>query len=584
MTRRSIDADRPLSSLLHELRPFRTRLVIAIAVFIVKDSPLWLLPVITAAMIDVVVDGRSATEIGWLALAGAALVLQNYPTHLAFTRLYMSSVRGMAANLRNALADRLQTLSIGFHARSSASVIQSKVVRDVENLELMFLQAGNPGLSAVFVFIGAVTMTAVTVPQFLPVFALSVPAGVGVWWAMRRRSSLRNQEFRVEMERFSSRIGEMATLLPITRAHGLEHIARDRVSEVAEGVRVQGLRLDMLNGGFGAISWVALQLLSLGCLCLAGLVAVMGWATITPGQVVLLSTYFAMLTGTVTSVLNLYPLLARGTESVKSLAEIMQEPDLEFNEGKHVVASVTGRIELRNVSVRYGDEPPAVKAIDLVISPGETVALVGRSGSGKSTLMNTVLGFVRPSSGQVLLDGRDMQELDLRTVRRDVSVVPQESVMFEGSIRDNVTYGLDSVDDSAVIQALRDANALEIVDQLPRGLDTMVGERGARLSGGQRQRLSIARALIRNPLILLLDEATSALDSESEAKVQTALDTLMQNRTTLVVAHRLSTVRRADTIVVLDRGTIVERGTHDQLVSAGCQYARLWALQTGTSP
>jgi ATP-binding cassette, subfamily B, bacterial len=571
----------PLASLLRALAPFRGRLVLAAAIFFVKDSPIWLLPTITAAVVDIVVKGGPLASLGWLAAAACALLLQNYPTHVAFTRLYMGSVRALGAGLRNEMTARLQTLSIGFHSRASAAVMQNKVVRDVENVELMFSQTGNPAASAVFVFCGAIVMTAVNVPQFLPVYALCVPCGVGVWWAMRRRALQRNEEFRLEMERLSSQVGEMTTLMPITRAHGLEEVATARVAQAAENVRSRGLNLDLLNGRFNAASWIVFQLLSVGCLLLAAALAVAHVITISPGQVVLLATYFSSLTGTVTTVLNLAPLVSKGSESVRSLAELVEEPDLELNEGKAKVARVTGQIELVGVTVVYPESSaPALDRVSLRIEAGTTVAFVGHSGSGKSTLMNTVLGFVRPSVGAVRLDGVDMATLDLREVRRHISVVPQESVLFEGTIRDNVSYGLDRVDESRLVAALRDANALDIVEGLPRGWDTVVGERGARLSGGQRQRLSIARALIRNPQILLLDEATSALDSESELKIQSALEKLTAGRTTLVVAHRLSTVKRADVIVVLEGGRIAQTGSHAELLAAGGRYAELWGMQT----
>ncbi|MEY4347676.1 MAG: hypothetical protein RIS43_95, partial [Actinomycetota bacterium] len=202
----------------------------------------------------------------------------------------------------------------------------------------------------------------------------------------------------------------------------------------------------------------------------------------------------------------------------------------------------------------------------------------GPSGCGKSTLANLLIGFLRPSSGQVLVDGRDTSNLDYRSIRKYISVVPQESIMFEGSVRQNVAYGIeDDVDDEQVIAALRDANAWEFVETLPEGLATDIGPRGFTLSGGQKQRLAIARAILRNPRILVLDEATSSLDSESEYLVQQALNRLMQGRTTFVIAHRLSTIKDADCIYVMDAGVVVESGTHDALLQQNGLYARLHA-------
>jgi len=208
------------------------------------------------------------------------------------------------------------------------------------------------------------------------------------------------------------------------------------------------------------------------------------------------------------------------------------------------------------------------------------IALVGPSGSGKSTLINLVIGFLRPSQGAIYIDGADNKDLDLRTVRKFLSVVPQESVLFDGTISENISYGLSGVSSQEIEKALRDANAWDFVQAFDQGVETIVGERGARLSGGQRQRLAIARALIRNPRILILDEATSALDSESEKLIQIALTPLMKDRTTFVVAHRLSTVQEADQILVLDEGKIVESGTHNELVSKQGLYRHLYDAQS----
>ncbi|HWS37603.1 MAG TPA: ABC transporter ATP-binding protein [Actinoplanes sp.] len=577
-----IDGDHPVRSILRLLRRRPWRITIAIGSFVLKEVPLWMLPVITAAIIDTVAEhGDVRTVLLWLALA-AVLLAQNYPNHLVYTRNFMLVVRDTGADLRNALTARLQSLSIGFHTRASSSVVQNKVIRDVENIELMLQQVTHPLLSAIMVMGGAVTMTAILVPQFLPVYLFTVPLALAVRHAVARRSRTRNEKFRRETENLAAKVGEMASLIPVTRAHGLEQTAVNRVASGVEGVRQAALRLDMLNGQAASMSWVSMQFLGVTCLGLAAVFSLTGALPIGPGEVVLLSTYFALLTQGLIQLLGLIPITARGVESVRSIAEVLEEPDLEHNEGKQTVTEVTGRITLRAVTHRHaGADRASLQDIELDISPGETVAFVGTSGAGKSTLLNLVLGFIRPTGGRILLDGVDMEDLDLRTARGFVSVVPQESVLFEGTIRDNVTYGMDDVSDARLRQALQDAYALDIVEDRPDGWDTVVGERGARLSGGQRQRIAIARALIRDPRILLLDEATSALDPESEIQVKQALTRLMQGRTTLVVAHRLSTIRQADRIVVLDAGRIVEVGRHDELVAHNGRYSALHAAQAG---
>ncbi len=410
-------------------------------------------------------------------------------------------------------------------------------------------------------------------------FALAVPASAALIAVMRRRISAHNADFRAQIERMSARVSEMTHLIPITRAHALERRELDRMDVTLLGVREAGIRLDVVNGRFGALAWITFQMLSIACLVGAAWAAWTQTFALTAGDVVMLSSYFITLTGSATALMSLAPIVSKGLESVRSMGEVLTEPDIEANAGKRGLADVRGTVEFDHVQFAYDDAPdiPVVQDVTFRVDPGETVALVGPSGSGKSTMLNMVIGFLHPQQGAIRIDGQDLVDLDLRTYRRFLAVVPQESILFEGSVRDNVTYGNPGLDDDAVLAALRDANALEFVAEMG-GLDAVIGERGARLSGGQRQRLAIARALIRDPRVLVLDEATSALDAESERLVQEALARLMHARTTFVVAHRLSTIRGADRIVVMRAGRLVETGSHEELMAAGGEYAQMQAL------
>ncbi|GLW12875.1 ABC transporter ATP-binding protein [Microtetraspora sp. NBRC 13810] len=573
--------EHPVRTLAYLFREDRGRLGLAVLAFVVKHSPVWLLPLITAKVIDVLVERQPIVNL-WLSTGLLfALLLTNYPMHLLYVRFMYGAIRRVGTQLRSALCARMQQLSIGYHSRVSAGVLQTKVIRDVEGVENMSQQAGDMGLSAIVTLAGGIAVIAVDVPQALPVFFLVVPAAAVLVMRMRGRLRSNNESFRVEVERLSSRVAEMTSLIPITRAHGLERDALHRVDGTLTKVLRTGLRLDLANGRFGALAWITLN--ALGVAVLAGAAAVSYYRVlpITPGDVVMLSTYFTTMTTAVTTLLSLTPVISKGLESVRSIGEVLQEPDLENNAGKEEVEEVRGEVAFEGVGYAYEPGRSAVDDFTLTVAPGETVALVGASGAGKSTILNLVIGFLRPDSGRILLDGRDMEALDLRTYRRFVSVVPQESILFEGSIRDNVAYGLPDASDEAVCAALRDANAMEFVERLPEGLETVVGERGARLSGGQKQRLAIARALIRDPRVLILDEATSALDTRSEALIQQALTRLVAGRTVFVVAHRLSTIRTADRIVVMEDGRIAEIGTHEELVRGRGLYSGLQAAQLG---
>jgi ATP-binding cassette subfamily B protein len=248
------------------------------------------------------------------------------------------------------------------------------------------------------------------------------------------------------------------------------------------------------------------------------------------------------------------------------------------------VDKVQGGISFRHVDFAYADGEPVLHDINFSIAPTETVAFVGHTGAGKSSLIKLLLRFYEPQHGHVLLDGRPLTTISLASLRRQIGLVSQDVFLFPGTVRENVAYGFPDAAEESILAAARAAEAMEFIEHLPRGLDTLVGERGQKLSGGQRQRLSLARALLKDPAILILDEATSAVDNETEAAIQRSLSRISHSRTTLVIAHRLSTIVHADRIFVLDHGRLAESGSHAELLRAQGIYAGLWAVQTGQEP
>jgi ATP-binding cassette subfamily B protein len=575
------DSKRPGRTLWNLFADQRRRVWGAVALYVVKQSPASLLPLAVGLIVDALtpVKPGSFHKILLIAAGYFVLLLQNPLVHTSFVRLMSGALRHMQFNLRSALVERLQQLSITFFEEKQSSALQTKILRDVDAIDGLCRHLMHTGLNGLLVIVYVAVIALIKQPLLAVYFLVTVPAGVALLKLFDRRFKEQYLALRVETEQMNARVGEMLQMLPVTRAHGLESIETRSVRSVFERIRERGMQVDTLTEFFASSSWFTFMCFQLACLVFSAWLVV--HHRISVGDAVMYHTYFGMLIGAVQQFLSVFPALAQGADAVRSLGEVLEAGQLERNAGKPAAPNpLRGELVFENVCFSYprGREV-ALSGINLRIAPGQTVAFVGESGAGKSTLVNLAIGFRQPDSGCVRLDGHDLTQLDLRTYRRQIGVVPQTTLLFNGTLRENVTYGLEKVSDEALWRILADANLTEFVKSLPQGLDTPLGESGARLSGGQRQRLAIARALVRDPRLVILDEATSALDTESERLVQEALTRLTRGRTTLIVAHRFSTIRHAQLIVVLHAGRIAETGTQAELMAKRGQFFRLASLQ-----
>ena len=393
-----------------------------------------------------------------------------------------------------------------------------------------------------------------------------------------------SRKFRKHSNRIQISMGDVTHVLSetlkgmkVVKTFGAEKQVQDRFEESSARNLKQNLKLAMVD----AISTPVVQVVVASALSLLLWLAMSPeiLTQMSPGDFVAYVTAAGSMLKPIRQLTKINAVVQKGLAAAQSIFVLLDE-EQEADTGKRSVDKVTGRVEFRDVSFAYANEKPVLTGINFTCEPGEAIAIVGKSGAGKSTLVNLIPRFYQYNQGEILVDGIPVKELTLQSLRRQIALVSQQVVLFNGSVRENIAYGdMQGASDDAIRQALASANALEFVDNLDNGLDTLIGDDGFLLSGGQRQRLAIARALLKDAPILILDEATSALDSESEKAIQSALEHLMAGRTTFVIAHRLSTIESASRILVLDQGRIVESGTHAELMAAGGQYRQLHALQ-----
>lgn len=570
-----------LSTLFRFYKGQYKNLLISAVFFFIKSIPVWIIPIITANVIDIATE-KPANAVSQLIINGVFILvclIQNPITHTIHVTHLSRAQRSVEAGLRGAMIRKLQQLSVSFHKDLQSGRIQSKVMRDVEAIENFTSQIFGTFLTVIAnMTISLVIVITKNLIVFF-MFLVCVPAAVLLTRAFHSKMNNCAHEFRVAMENTSSTVLDMEELIPVTRAHALEKCEVKKMTASVTKVAQKGYNMDKTYAIFGSINWVLFSFFQLVCLFFTGFLAYKG--EITVGDITLYQSYFATLIGHVSSIISLMPIIAKGAESLNSIGEILSSHDIEDNQNKKKLQKLDGKYEFEDVCFNYPDDnTPVLRGLNLTVNAGETVALVGESGSGKSTILNLVIGFNRPNSGTVKIDGMDMRDIDMRSCRKFISVVPQNSILFSGTIKENITYGCPHITEEHLSYVIKAARLDSVIASMPKGLNTIVGEHGAKLSGGQRQRISIARAIIRNPKVIIFDEATSALDSITEREIQEAIDNLTADRTTFIVAHRLSTIKNADKIAVIEQGRCVEFGTYEELMAKKGKFYELKQLQS----
>ena len=521
-------------------------------------------PVITQRIVDRSIPNKDYSGMYLYTCYGMILLLIHFGSMRFALKKLSSNLQVMMRAMRARVFQKLQFMHFGFLDKTQTGRLLSKYAFDTQHIE----GAMTPILFNVIpetVRAIALTLVLTWVDPWLTAFVLlTVPIFAIVRVSYFKRIRRSNREVRLARERLTGQASEFISAIKLVRGFGQEPEVRGDMDSVSDDYSATRQHQMMVNQSMHVMVFMMFTGLNLLAVAFGGFLAIQGVLTI--GSIIALVSALPVILNPI----NLYTQVSiqylLGSESYQSIKEVMDSGYVEKWRGKEKPQPLKGRIEFRHVSFHYPEKEELVLTnLNLTIEPGEHVAFVGPSGSGKSTTVNLLLGLYAPAEGEIRIDGIPQERLGMRYLRRHSAIVMQDNILLSGTLLDNIRFGRPEASSREVIEAARQANAMEFIEQLPEGLETKVGERGVSLSGGQRQRIAIARALLRDPKILILDEATSALDYESETLVQEALNRLAKNRTTLTIAHRLSTVRRADRIVVLSHGKMVETGPYEAL-------------------
>jgi subfamily B ATP-binding cassette protein MsbA len=567
--------------LLAYLKPYWRRMAIAFICLLVTTAVGLAFPYVIQNLLDVITTQQDFTMLN--RIAGGLLALFAFRFFFGYAQNYLISYIGerVIVDVRNQVYAHLHQLSLRFFTERRVGELVSRLSSDVTLIRTVLTNNVTTVVSQVLTFTGALVIIFL-LNWRLTFFVLILAPVVGLTGALfGRRLRAISTDVQDELADSTTIIEEALQGIRIVKSFVREAYEVARYGKALDSTFAAAMRLTRVRAAFGPLMYLLAFTAITGVLWYGGREVVAGRLTI--GGLAGFLFYAMTIAGSIGAFTNLYTQLQEAIGATRRVFEILDTaPGVQDRPGATVIREVEGRLGFEDVHFAYDERAPVLNGIGLIVELGEVLALVGPSGAGKSTVFNLIPRFYDPSQGRVTLDGHDLRDLTQESLRQQIGIVPQETLLFGGTIRENILYGRLDASQDELVAAARTANAHEFIMALPDGYETVVGERGARLSGGQRQRVAIARAVLKDPRILLLDEATSSLDSESESLVQEALERLMQGRTTVIIAHRLSTVQIADRIAVLDEGRLVEVGPHEALIANGGLYARLHAMQFQT--
>ncbi len=551
------------------VKPYRWQFVLGLVLLFFSSTVFMIFPYSMGLMLDVALGKTNKfnldlPEIGMLLIV--VLVVQGAISYSRVMLFAQVSEKG-TADIRKSLYQKIISLPIVFFEKTRVGELMSRLTNDVEKLYNTFSFILAEFFRQVILFIGGVLFLALQTPKLAGVMLLTFPIIVVGAMIFGRRIRKLSRDRQAILAESNTILDETLQSIQAVKAFGNElfELGRYRkANDTVVGISMKYAKgrslfavfiITVLFGAFFFVIWMGMRMVQTG--------------EVSPGQFVSFVTFTAVIGASIAGLGNFFTELVGAVGATERILEILgtkseaeERPQLNRKVGR-----LQGDILFDNVAFSYPTraDMPVLKGVSLNIPSGQKVAIVGQSGAGKSTVMQLLLQFHQPLGGRILADGVNIQDYDLAAYRENFAIVPQEVILFGGTIRENILYGKPDASDAEIKAAAKQANAWDFIDSFPEGLETIVGERGIKLSGGQRQRIAIARAILRNPSILLLDEATSSLDAESERLVQEALENLMEGRTSIIIAHRLATIREVDCIYVLEGGNIVEQGTHAEL-------------------